>query len=451
LVWHVGLTADARHDLASFYICSAIPIHPTLKIGGTMRGYFVIVALFPAFALSVRAASPDAAKSSDAITALQSALDAATESLPGLAEKNFARVPLTKTDDAKARELIWKAHAAIIRKDRAKELADRVLTDGSLSMPFSFKSFGEKPSAGHSLWISMHGGGNASKRVNDGQWRNQQRLYTLDEGIYLAPRAPTNTWNLWHEAHIDRLFGRLMEDLIVLEDVNPDRVYLMGYSAGGDGVYAMAPRMADRWAAAAMMAGHPNGISLLSLRNTPIALQCGGNDSAYNRNKVTKEYGDKLDELRKEDPAGYEHFVKIHEGKPHWMNREDAVALPWMATFSRKPIPDRVVWKQTEVPHERSYWLAVPPGTGKVDSLVIAERKGQTVEVTKVEHVDKLIVRLDDRMMDLDQPVTMQREGKVLFNGTIPRTIGTIVKTLDGYGDPKLVFSADLAVNLADR
>ena len=41
---------------------------------------------------------------------------------------------------------------------------------------------------------------------------------------------------------------------------------VVGYSAGGDGVYQLAPRMADSWAAAAMMAGHPNGVSPLSLR-----------------------------------------------------------------------------------------------------------------------------------------------------------------------------------------
>ena len=27
--------------------------------------------------------------------------------------------------------------------------------------------------------------------------------YRLQEGIYVAPRAPTDNWNLWHEAHID--------------------------------------------------------------------------------------------------------------------------------------------------------------------------------------------------------------------------------------------------------
>src|SRR5262249_22830525 len=199
---------------------------------------------------------------------------------------------------------------------------------------------------------------------NDAQWANQKKLYTLEEGIYLAPRAPTNTWNLWHEAHIDRLFGRLMEDLIVLEDVNPDRVYVLGYSAGGDGVYQLAPRMADGWAAAGMMAGHPNGVSPLSLRNVPFALQVGGNDSAYARNTVAKDYGGQLDKLHAADPEGYVHLVRIHEGKGHWMDGNDSAALPWMARWTRDPVPNRVVWKQTGTPHDRSYWLAVPSGAG---------------------------------------------------------------------------------------
>ncbi len=315
-------------------------------------------------------------------------------------------------------------------------------------MPFFSKTFGEKPKGGRSLWISLHGGGGAPKRVNDQQWENQKKLYTVEEGVYLAPRAPTNNWNLWHEAHIDRLFTRLIEDLIVLEDVNPDRVYVLGYSAGGDGVYQLGPRMADAWAAAAMMAGHPNGVPLLSLRNVPFALQVGANDAAYNRNTVAKEYGDQLSKLKQGDPKGYEHFVKIHEGKGHWMNLEDKAALPWMAKFTRNPVPDRVVWKQTGVPHDRSYWLAVPAGAAKVGTLVVASRDGQAVTLDTVEKVGRVVVRLDDRVMDLDKPVTVTHGGKALYTGTPARTIGVLVRTLAGRGDPKLMFDAEVAVDV---
>ena len=119
------------------------------------------------------------------------------------------------------------------------------------------RTFGKAPDAGHSLWISMHGGGGAPARVNDGQWNNQIELYQPEEGIYVAPRAPTNTWNLWHEGHIDDLFDRLIENYVVDRGVDPNRVYLMDYSAGGDGVYQLAPRMADRFAAEGFVALAP--------------------------------------------------------------------------------------------------------------------------------------------------------------------------------------------------
>jgi hypothetical protein len=400
--------------------------------------------------LTLLLASPllaaDAGKSAEAVKALKAALP--TAPLAELGDKDFAKVPLTKADAAAARELLWQAHADMIRKERSPEIKDRVLKEGKLEMPFFYKTFGDKPKGGHSLWISMHGGGGAPARVNDQQYENQKKLYTLDEGIYLAPRAPTNTWNLWHEAHIDRMFGRLIEDLIVLEDVNPDRVYIMGYSAGGDGVYQLGPRMADYWAGAAMMAGHPNGVPMLSLRNVPFALQVGGNDSAYNRNKVAKEYGELLDKLQKDDPKGYPHFVKIYEGKGHWMDREDKVALPWLAKFTRDPVPEKVVWKQSGTPHDRFYWLAVPTKDAKVDSLVVAERNGQKIEITSAEKVGKLMIRLDDRTADLDKPVTVTHSGKELFAGTPTRTIGVLVKTLVGRGDPRLMFDAEIGVEL---
>jgi hypothetical protein len=390
----------------------------------------------------------EADKSAAAIKAIRAALAARPASLGEVAAKDFARVPLTRGDAAAARDLLWKAHLELIRKDRAEEFKNRVLKDGKLEMPFDYTTFGKKPASGQSLWISLHGGGGAPKKVNDSQWENQKKLYTVEEGIYLAPRAPTDTWNLWHEAHIDRLLGRLIEDLIVLEEVNPERVYVLGYSAGGDGVYQLAPRMADYWAGAAMMAGHPNGVSMLSLRNVPFALQVGANDSAYGRNKVGKEYGEQLDKLHRDDPKGYKHFVKIHEGKGHWMNLEDRAALPWLAKYTRNSTPERVVWKQTGVPHDRFYWLAVPAEQVKADALVIARREGQTVQITSAEKVGKLLIRFDDRMADLDKPISVTHAGKNLYAGTPARTLEVMVKTLAGRGDPKLIFDAEVVVDL---
>jgi hypothetical protein len=254
----------------------------------------------------------------------------------------------------------------------------RRLKQSNLEMPFHYEIFGDKPATGRRLFISMHGGGGAPAALNDRQWENQKRLYRPDEGVYVAPRAPTNNWNLWHEPHIDRLFGQLIENMIVFEEVDPNRIYILGYSAGGDGVYQLAPRMADRWAAAAMMAGHPNDALPLGLRNVGFTIHVGGLDSGYKRNEVAAEWGQKLDELRQNDPDGYSHLVKIYPDKPHWMDREDAAALPWMAKLVRNPVPNRLIWKQDDVTHRRFYWLAVDKDQEKAGTEIIASFSGRS-------------------------------------------------------------------------
>ena len=77
---------------------------------------------------------------------------------------------------------------------------------------------------------------------------------------------------------------------------------MLSSSAGGDGVYQLAPRMADRFAAAAMMAGHPNETKPLGLRNLPFAVLMGGDDAAYDRNKKAEEWKQALADLRADDP-----------------------------------------------------------------------------------------------------------------------------------------------------
>jgi hypothetical protein len=378
----------------------------------------------------------DPAKSKAAVEALAAGNDPA----------KFATTPLTKEDASKALAILLDRRLAEVKATREAEVKEKRIKLGDLQMPFAYKIFGEKPATGRSLFISMHGGGGAPARVNDQQYENQKGLYSPEEGVYLAPRAPSNTWDLWHQSHIDGFFERLIEDMVVFEGVDRDRVYLMGYSAGGDGVYQVAPRMADRFAAASMMAGHPNETSPLGLRNLPFAIHVGANDSAYNRNKIGREWGDKLDELRKGDPLGYEHLVEIHPGRAHWMNREDASAVPWMAKYRRDSVPKKVVWHQDDVTHDQFYWLAVRPGQAKARSTVVASIDGQEIKVEKLEGVEELIVRLDDRLLDLDKPVKVMSGDKTLFEGVAPRTIANLQETLKGPCDPKLAFPAEVLV-----
>jgi transglutaminase-like putative cysteine protease len=351
-------------------------------------------------------------------------------------------------DQASAEALVasrYREIAAKIAEEREAELAGKEFLLGEHSMRLLERTFGEAPETGRSLWISMHGGGGAPARVNDQQWQNQIRLYEPEEGIYLAPRAPTNAWNLWHQAHIDPLFDRLIETYVAARGVDPDRVYLMGYSAGGDGVYQLAPRMADRFAAASMMAGHPNEASPLGLRNLPFFLFMGGKDGAYNRNQVVKDWGAKLDALEAADPTGYPHRLTIYEDKSHWMGGNDREALPWMAAARRDPWPSRVVWRQDDVTHTRFYWLQIAPEDAKTGATVIAEVEGRTIRI-ETEDVQSLTLRLRDELIDLELPIRVEANGEEVFAGVVQRTADAIAESLEDRADPRTAATALLQV-----
>jgi poly(3-hydroxybutyrate) depolymerase len=294
------------------------------------------------------------------------------------------------------------------------------------------------------LFISLHGGGGVPPQVNDQQWANQVELghvYAPREGIYLAPRAPGDVWNCWHRADVDALLTRLIAAFVAAGTVDPDRVYLMGYSAGGDGVYALSPRMADRFAAAAMMAGHPNGISLASLRNLPFTLHMGANDSAYDRNKVAIQYGAMLDAMQAADPGGYVHETVIHPGKGHWMNNEDRIAVPWMEQFTRDVAPERIVWHLQGLIPRSFYWLGLEKG-GELGETLTASIDGQTITLDgpggrEVE------IWLNDDLVDLDEVIEIVTVGgEVLFEGVLPRTKDAISLSIILRNDPMMLYTA---------
>ena len=342
---------------------------------------------------------------------------------------------------------VFAARCAELRPAMEAALAAQSFEHNGYTLRTLTKRFGDAAEGERSLLISMHGGGGAPREVNDRQWQNQIRLYEPGEGFYVAPRAPTDTWNLWHQEHIDPLFQRLIDAHVCVNGVDPDRVFLMGYSAGGDGVYQLAPRMADRFAAAAMMAGHPNEAQPLGLRNLPFALFMGGNDAAYKRNEVAAQWGQRLGELAAADPGGYPHFVKIYPGKGHWMDGADKEALPWMAANRRDPWPKRVVWLQDDVLHTRAYWLAVAPEDAAAGRILTAAVDGQTITLESAD-VPRVTLRLRDGFVDLDQDVIVRSRDRELFRGRVARERAVIERSLAERLDPRSAATAELVVDL---
>ena len=426
--------AGPQHQSTGIFL-QELPMHLHFTIARILLGFF--------FLSAVNAADPVAD-----IAAWLKENPLSDAALQEFTKQPVAAQQLTAAQADEAARQLWSARAEFLRSDRRQELDSRRLTLGDLEMPFWYKRFGEPAETGARLFISMHGGGGAPPAVNDQQFENQKRLYQPTEGIYLVPRAPTNTWNLWHQGHIDRFFERLITDLTVLEGVDPDQVYIMGYSAGGDGVYQLAPRMADRLAAASMMAGHPNEARPEGLRNIGFTIHMGGEDNAYSRNQRAADWKQRLAGLQESDPEGYRHSVTIHPGMGHWMQLKDRVAVPWMSEFRRNVWPDKVVWVQDDVVHQRFYWLQRNPADSRAGDRVDASVEQGRIRITASRDM-ALTLLLHDHLANLDAPLTVQFADGSEQTFQAGRTAATMAECLLQRDDPSAMARAKIKIEVA--
>ena len=328
---------------------------------------------------------------------------------------------------------------------RSGEMEDRIIELKDKKIKFDIKHFGEQGEDGWSLFISLHGGGGTTESENNRLWNRHKTLYELEDGILFTPRSPSNTWNMWFQSHVDTFFNRIIQNMIAFHNVDPNKIYIMGRSAGGDGIYQVAPRMADRFAAAAMSAGHPNDSSPLGLRNTAFTIHMGENDSLYNRNDMAVKWGNDLRKLNEEDPEGYRYYIKIYKNKGHWMDNLEASALDWMSDFIRNPYPSKVVWKQGNVLHKRFYWLRnEDPSFG---DLIECNIDDQIITVLSSSS-SKITIQLNDDLVDMDREITVNYLGRQLFKGFVYRDIDIIERSIREYGDPKSVYYGEIRLTL---
>ena len=384
-----------------------------------------------------------------------------------------APLPIESDDLAEARAEAWNAYCDAWLSDPAlvQETGDCAMTFGEATMRYTVEVIGDMPEDGYPLYIAMHGGGSDdTPDFNDEQWDEMKLYYSeaLDCGVYVAVRGVRDTWDTHFNPESYPLYDRLIRYMILTQNVNPNRVYLEGFSAGGDGVYAIATRMPDRFAAANMSSGHPNGVSLVNLYNLPIQLQAGEFDDAYDRHRITAEYGLKLDALQAEN-GGYEHRTLIHYDCGHnyedyaptpipvmadvaaWLNDGDRTHVDvdcfppdYMDAFSRDPLPPMLVWDLSTRADSREtaafYYLSAPYTTNQGRIRVSGGDDNRFVIEAEDVNGD-FCMMLNEYMVDFSQPVTFTVNGEeTTLTLTPDRSI--LTATTEDRGDPWFQFEA---------
>lgn len=351
------------------------------------------------------------------------------------------------------------ARRAVVRAYRQAEGARtargeaRAVTAGDFTMPFSLERRGRRPARGWPVFIALHGGGGVPKEVNDQQWEVMQRYYRASDCIYVAPRAPTDAWNGFYTGYVYPLVGELLRHLNLFEDIDPDRVYLLGYSHGGYGAFSIGMKLADRFAAIHADAAAPtDGDSAPeNLRNTAFSCLVGERDADFGRRARCEAFGLAVATLRGDATDTWPVTVEVAPGKHH-ADLFDHDRPAYLSGVRRVAAPRALRWRPTDsVVHDFAWLSLSAPARGQELSASV---DGNRVEVTATGLEASLVVlrvRLDARLVDGRRPVTLVVNGAVVFEGILAPDLATLCRTLAERGDPGLAFDREVAVTLGAR
>lgn len=389
----------------------------------------------------------------------------------------------SQEDIVNARNYIWEEYLNQVRNDeiRAAEVKNHAMDFGEVTMKYGLVVMGDPDESGYyPLYIALHGGGQSdTPELNDSQWMDMISYYKRDvvNGIYVTPRAVRDTYNCHSNEESYPLYDRLIENLIVFYNVDPNRVYLTGFSAGGD--FHIMSNMADRFAAVNMSAGHPDNLELWNLYNMPLLMQVGEMDDAYGRNVAYAQCDLMLKERQEAMGGGYEHETYIHQGQGHnfidngfqnqkviediagWLEtgesstiKVDANAVRYLEQHVRDPLPERVVWDLSQRADQRQtgsfYWLQADKRQTKGMVVASYDRETNSINVEQCSIPGKLTFLLSNDMLDLFAPITVNTPDGNSTDITVVPDIDLLYKTTEERGDYNYQFAAEIIVDFRD-
>ncbi|MCP4452833.1 MAG: hypothetical protein GY809_15335 [Planctomycetes bacterium] len=316
--------------------------------------------------------------------------------------------------------------------------------------PYTIKTVGTRPANGWALFIAMHGGGGAPQAVNDSQWRHMQ-IYYRDHPeaggyLYVALRAPDNTWNGFYTGYAYSLMQNLLRQFLLFADVDPNKKFVMGYSHGGYGAFAMGPKMPDHFAAVHSSAAAPtDGSGPITLRHSVFTCMVGEEDTMHGRYERVQNFQKEVQALRGDRTDIYPVTVQFIKGHPH-SGLPDRDKIAEMYPNVRNPVPRELTWQLSDNVIRNFFWLHVPsPESGMTLNAACRENH---LTVTSTANLTTASILLDSRLVDFKRPVTVEFNGKDSTHKIKPSLL-TLCKTLQRRGDPELAFCAEIALTEA--
>ncbi len=329
---------------------------------------------------------------------------------------------------------------------------------------------GERPA----LVLGLHGGGEGAGDAAPAKskWTTSGTVGIFPQGIHLVH----DTWNT---VEGERFLLTLIDYAKARLDVDPDRIYIAGFSMGGTGSWFMAGRHTDLLACSLPCAGvlmaspksqvaSPDAIDALqhglipNVRNLAMYYFIGLEDT--NCMPGTYLFVERLlKQLKEGDEGGYDkiHF-RTYEGLAHsYPAGEPMAAKKFMLEQRRDTFPETVVWEYVSDPFPQHvageacerlvkhdfYWLSCKD---PVDFQTIrAERRGNRITLTTkrtTRGVEGITIRLNAKMIDPNQDVVVEANGVEVYRGKPEPNLADVFQSLDARLDRSMVFDRHITL-----
>ena len=369
-------------------------------------------------------------------------------------EKLLTIAPLTKENSGK-----WQLPASL---------------EPHAAMPYYFGSKGDCPKEGYPLFLYLHGSG-----PKEAEWSTGLKLAQIfDDGpsLYFVPQIPNEgEYYRWYLRSKQYAYEKLFRQALLREQVNPNRLYVLGISEGGYGSQRFASFYADYLAAAGPMAGGEplKNAPVENCRHIGFSFLTGALDKGFYRDVLTTYTKEAFDSLQRIYPDDFKHRIELVPNRAHGIDYRPTT--PWLKTFVRDPWPKNFIWEDYEMDgrHRKGFYnilvLKRPDDKLRTRYDVKIENNVVNVKVQQVQYTTtekdpywgiemkflrsylpatkgKFIFYLNEHLVDLNEKVVVYVNDKEVFNGKLKCNSAHMANSLSAFYDPQRIYPAAVEV-----
>ncbi|MCF6159200.1 MAG: hypothetical protein E3K32_11695 [wastewater metagenome] len=278
-----------------------------------------------------------------------------------------------------------------------------------------------------------------------------------DDFIFIAPSYGIG---LWWKDEAENLVLSILERIKQDYHIDTNRIYLTGFSSGAHGTWYMAIRYPDLFAAISPIAGECPTPSLLgNLLHVPVYILHGTRDMVIPVEAARDAYA----RLKK---LGYSViYEELPEEKHRFPMAESEKVLHWFRSSTRSLYPKMISFSTESTRYSALYWIEITqfselvgqvsgvqrdisghlirPERFPVTAAVEAQVKDADNEIhLTVQGVKEVRLYLDDRLIDMERPLSVYINGRMVFSGKINGSLRALLETVKKRNDREALFSA---------